>query len=76
VPRKVTIPDEVAEVREVARTLDRPVLIGHSSGAVVALEALAADPDLYSAAVLYEPPIVLDEPLSGGTAPRAGAALR
>ncbi|SNY11538.1 alpha/beta fold hydrolase [Paractinoplanes atraurantiacus] len=110
VPRKVTIADEVAEVREAAAALigpgagpaagegsacagpvpgsaadgravlgsvadRRPVLVGHSSGAVVALEALVADPGLYSAAVLYEPPIVVDEVLSLGVAPRARAAL-
>ena len=65
VPRKVTMADEVAQVRAVAATLERPVLVGHSSGAVLALEALVADPDLYAGAVLYEPPIVLDEPLGG-----------
>ncbi|XVU24451.1 alpha/beta fold hydrolase [Actinoplanes sp. CA-054009] len=75
VPRRVSIADEVAEVRAAAAELDRPVLVGHSSGAVVALEALVADPGLYSAAVLYEPPLVIDEPLSGGHGPRARAAL-
>ncbi|MFF5080105.1 alpha/beta fold hydrolase [Actinoplanes sp. NPDC000266] len=75
VPRKVTIADEVAEVRAAAAALDRPVLVGHSSGAVVALEALVADPDLYSVAVLYEPPVVLGEPLGGEHAARARAAL-
>lgn len=75
VPRKVTMPDEVADVRAVAATLDRPLLVGHSSGAVLALEALVADPGLYSAAVLYEPPLVLDKPLGGDAQPRARAAL-
>jgi pimeloyl-ACP methyl ester carboxylesterase len=65
VPRKVTMADEVAEVREIVATLDRPLIVGHSSGAVLALEALAADPQLYDGAVLYEPPLVLDEPLGG-----------
>ena len=75
VPRKVTMADEVAQVREVAATLDRPVLVGHSSGAVLALEALVADPGLYSGAVLYEPPIVLDEPLGGAKLEPARAAI-
>jgi len=75
VPRKVTMADEVAQVREVAATLERPVLVGHSSGAVLALEALVADPDLYAGAVLYEPPMVLDEPLGGGKLAPARAAI-
>ena len=75
VPRKVTMADEVAQVREVAATLDRPVLVGHSSGAVLALEALVADPGRYSGAVLYEPPIVLDEPLGGAKLEPARAAI-
>jgi pimeloyl-ACP methyl ester carboxylesterase len=65
VPRKVAMADEVAEVRAAARELDKPVLVGHSSGAVLALEALVADPGLYSAAVLYEPPLMTGEPLGG-----------
>jgi pimeloyl-ACP methyl ester carboxylesterase len=60
VPRKVTMTDEVAEVLAAASTLDRPVLVGHSSGAVLALEALAASPETFSAAVLYEPPLIID----------------
>jgi pimeloyl-ACP methyl ester carboxylesterase len=71
----VTMADEVAEVREIAATLERPVLAGHSSGAVLALEALVADPGLYSGAVLYEPPIVLDEPLGGAKLAPARAAI-
>ncbi|MEV4343383.1 alpha/beta hydrolase [Actinoplanes sp. NPDC049596] len=59
----------------VAAVERRPVLVGHSSGAVVALEALVADPGLYSGAVLYEPPLVVEGPLSGGAGPRARAAL-
>jgi len=44
-----------------AATLDSPVLVGHSSGAVLALEALAAAPELFSAGVLYEPPLIIDD---------------
>ena len=75
VPRKVTMADEVEQVREVAAGLDRPVLVGHSSGAVLALEALASDPDRYRAAILYEPPLRLDEPLGGAKLEPARAAM-
>src|SRR5262245_34213808 len=70
VPRKVTMADEVTEVLAAAGTLDRPLLVGHSSGAVLALESLAAAPELFSAAALYEPPLMIDDrPLSDGTQP-------
>ncbi|GIM91555.1 alpha/beta fold hydrolase [Paractinoplanes toevensis] len=76
VPRKVTMADEVDEVRAAAAELDRPIIVGHSSGAVLALEALVAEPDRYAAAVLYEPPLVIDQPLGGGgRIDRARAAL-
>jgi len=39
------------------------LIVGHSSGAVVALESLVANPGAYAGAVLYEPPLVLDGPL-------------
>lgn len=49
---------EVADLAALVETLEPPVLIvGHSSGAVVALEALLALPDAFAGAVLYEPPI-------------------
>ncbi|MGC3995756.1 MAG: alpha/beta hydrolase [Propionicimonas sp.] len=49
---------EVDDLAAVVATLDRPVvLVGHSSGAVVALEALLALPEAFAGAVLYEPPI-------------------
>jgi pimeloyl-ACP methyl ester carboxylesterase len=75
VPRKVTMADEVEQVRGVAERLDRPVLVGHSSGGVLALEALTADPGLYRGAVLYEPPVVVGEPLGGAKLVPARAAL-
>ena len=75
VPRQVTMADEVRQTRAVAATLGRPVLVGHSSGAVLALEALAADPALYAGAVLYEPPIVVDEQLGGPKLAPARAAV-
>src|SRR5687768_5909864 len=60
----VTMAQEVEHVAAIAAQLDRPVLVGHSSGAVLALEALVADPGAYAGAVLYEPPVVIGEPLS------------
>lgn len=66
---------EVADVAAVAAFLERQcVLVGHSSGAVVALEALVAHPDRFAGAVLYEPPLVVDEPLGGGGALAAARA--
>jgi pimeloyl-ACP methyl ester carboxylesterase len=74
-PRKVTMAQEVAHVAAVAGRLDRPLLVGHSSGAVLALEALTADPEMYSGAVLYEPPLVTDGPIGGDSNAAARAAL-
>jgi pimeloyl-ACP methyl ester carboxylesterase len=67
--------DEVEHVRQAAAGLDRPVLVGHSSGAVVALEALVAEPGIFSTAVLYEPPVRIGPPLGGEAQKRARAAL-
>ncbi|WP_229069014.1 alpha/beta fold hydrolase [Actinoplanes sp. DH11] len=53
----------------------RPVLVGHSSGGVVALEALLAAPDAFAGAVLYEPPVVTGLPLGGAVAGQARDAL-
>jgi pimeloyl-ACP methyl ester carboxylesterase len=74
-PGGVSIADEVEYVRQAAAELDRPVLVGHSSGAVVALETLVAEPGVFSAAVLYEPPLQIgDVPLGGEAQRRARAA--
>ncbi len=55
-----SLADEVRDVRAMAEALDRQfVLVGHSSGAVVALEALAAGLPGAVGAVLYEPPALL-----------------
>ncbi|ROP32367.1 alpha/beta fold hydrolase [Couchioplanes caeruleus] len=74
-PRPVTMADEVDHVAAIAAELDRPVLVGHSSGAVLALEAMLADPACYGGAVLYEPPVVIGEPLGGDRLLPARAAL-
>lgn len=65
---------EVADVVALAAALTKPTLIvGHSSGAVVGLEALVARPDLFLGAVLYDQPATIerglwDEPLERATA--------
>lgn len=68
---------EANDVIQLVHEAKAPVmLVGHSSGAVIALEALAAAPELFARAVLYEPPLVTDLPLgSAGAAERARQAL-
>ena len=56
---------ETDDIAAVVESLTGPVLlVGHSSGAVVGLEALLRLPDAFAGAVLYEPPIP-DVPLGG-----------
>ena len=67
---------EVADVLAVAAAAgERPLLVGHSSGAVVALESALAAPSVFRAMALYEPPVAVDEPLGGEALRRARAAL-
>jgi len=54
---------------------ERPLLVGHSSGAVVALESALAGPSAFRAMVLYEPPVAVGKPLGGEALRRARAAL-
>ncbi|MET9712728.1 alpha/beta fold hydrolase [Nocardiopsis alba] len=67
---------EVEDVVSVVRSLGgRAVLVGHSSGAVVALEAMAASPSSFAGAVLYEPPAPVEGlPLGGEALRRAESA--
>jgi hypothetical protein len=51
------------------------VIVGHLSGAVLALEALVAAPSAFAGAVLYEPPCVIGPPLGGEALGRAQAAI-
>ncbi|MBE1587819.1 alpha/beta fold hydrolase [Nonomuraea angiospora] len=65
-PSPATISQEVQHVLAAARKIGTPVLlVGHSSGAVVALESLVAAPGTFTGAVLYEPPVVIGPPLGG-----------
>jgi pimeloyl-ACP methyl ester carboxylesterase len=62
--QRCSIADEVADVLTLVEALAGPtgepvLLVGHSSGAVVALEALVASPTSFAGAVLYEPPVHL-----------------
>ncbi|ADD45557.1 alpha/beta fold hydrolase [Stackebrandtia nassauensis] len=71
-----SLASEVDDVAALARAMDAPVLlVGHSSGAVVALEAMVAAPSSFAGAVLYEPPIVTGPPLGGEALVRARAAV-
>ncbi|HWC83571.1 MAG TPA: alpha/beta hydrolase [Pseudonocardiaceae bacterium] len=62
-----SVGQEAADVLAVASAVEGPVLVyGHSSGAVVALEALAAaPPSAFVGAVIFEPPAMIDAPLAG-----------
>jgi pimeloyl-ACP methyl ester carboxylesterase len=68
-----------AEVRDVLAVTtvvgERPLLVGHSSGAVVALESALAAPSAFAGLVLYEPPVAVAAPLGGEALRRARAAL-
>ncbi|WP_405142618.1 alpha/beta hydrolase [Sphaerisporangium sp. NBC_01403] len=65
-PGPATIQQEVEHVLAAAREIDTPILlVGHSSGAVVALESLVTAPGMFAGAVLYEPPVVIGAPLGG-----------
>jgi pimeloyl-ACP methyl ester carboxylesterase len=64
---------EVDDVVSVLRSLDEPaVLVGHSYGAIIALEAAHQYP--IDALVLYEPPLAVNGPVAGeALAPYADA---
>jgi pimeloyl-ACP methyl ester carboxylesterase len=49
--------------------------VGHSSGAVVALQSALAAPSRFTGILLYEPPLAVVEPLGGEALRRARAAL-
>jgi pimeloyl-ACP methyl ester carboxylesterase len=71
-----TMENEVRDVLAIADAMDVPILlVGHSSGAVVALEAALASPAAFVGMVLYEPPVSVTAPLGGEALVRAQAAL-
>ncbi|SDD80065.1 alpha/beta fold hydrolase [Glycomyces harbinensis] len=73
---RCTMAEEVEHVRALVKLVGEPTLIvGHSSGAVLALETLAAMPEAFAGAVLYEPPCVIGPPLGGKALARAQAAM-
>lgn len=56
-----TIAEEVDHVLALVKAVSTPVLLfGHSSGATVALEALAADPSSFVGGMIYEPASVIE----------------
>jgi pimeloyl-ACP methyl ester carboxylesterase len=58
-----TVADEVEHVLAVVKAVGTPVfLYGHSSGGLVALEALVASPSSFAGAMIYEPALVIDGP--------------
>src|SRR5580692_4516900 len=57
-PESYSLSGEVADVLAIAGLIGEPmVLAGHSSGGVVALEALVRSPGPFAGAVLFEPPV-------------------
>ena len=75
VPLPHSMAREAADVLAVARLLHRPLLVGHSSGAVAALEAALAAPSSLRGMVLYEPPLPTSSLVAGDAGARARAAL-
>ncbi|WP_424890146.1 alpha/beta fold hydrolase [Streptomyces sp. XH2] len=67
---------EAADIAAVADLLEPPVLlVGHSSGAVAALEAALLGQSAYAGLCLYEPPLPTKELIAGSTGARARAEL-
>ena len=65
---------EVTDVLAIADAVDGPLLVvGHSSGAVVALQAALRR--TFAGMVLYEPPVAVTEPVGGEALRRAREAL-
>jgi pimeloyl-ACP methyl ester carboxylesterase len=70
-----TMAIEATDVLAVANQLSQPLLVGHSSGAVAALEAALAAPAAFAGMVLYEPPLATRSPIAGEAGIRARAVL-
>ncbi|MBF6209675.1 alpha/beta hydrolase [Nocardia puris] len=71
-----TLTEEADDILALAAGLDEPpLLVGHSSGAVVALEAAAAAPRSFAGLLAYEPPVTVDEPFDQSALRTARAAV-
>ncbi len=71
-----TMAREAADVLAVAGALDGPaLLVGHSSGAIAALEAALLAPSAFAGLFLYEPPLSTRELVAGPAGVRARAAI-
>src|SRR6185436_12486729 len=67
---------EAADILAIAALLAPPILlVGHSSGAIAALEAALRSPSTFAAMLLYEPPLPTRSPIGGAGQQRARAAL-
>jgi pimeloyl-ACP methyl ester carboxylesterase len=67
---------EVEDVEAVLADVGEPaLLVGHSSGGVVALETALRRPANLAALAAYEPPVAVNAPLGGAALARARAAV-
>lgn len=67
---------ETADLLAVLELVGAPaVVVGHSSGAIVTLEAALAAPNRFAGMVLYEPPLAVTQPLGPEAIRRARAAI-
>lgn len=72
----VSISGEVADILALGEAVGEPmVIVGQSSGAVVALEAVLVAPHAFTSAVLYEPPVITDPTGDDEAMARARVAL-
>lgn len=71
-----SLEQEVADVLALTEVIGQPLLlVGHSSGGVVASEAMVASPSAFAGAVVYEPPIELAPAEFRAALHRAQAAI-
>jgi pimeloyl-ACP methyl ester carboxylesterase len=74
--RPASMAEEVADALVLAETIGEPPLVfGHSSGAVLALECVVARPALFRGAALYEPPLTRETPNTEEALERARRAV-
>jgi pimeloyl-ACP methyl ester carboxylesterase len=76
IPADHSMAVEAADILAIAALLPPPILlVGHSSGAVAALEAALRSPTTFAALFLYEPPLPTRTPIGGAGQQLARAAL-